>query len=105
MARGRMILTGPSGFVCFKVVGPLDASGAIRLKPRLLHAVEDGYRHLVLDSEFVPYIDSEGLKMLIEVMSRPGEPVQIEMVGANRSVSRVFSLTRLGDYFPVSVRP
>jgi anti-anti-sigma factor len=53
--------------------------------------------------KYVPYIDSDGLKLLIDVLGQPCDEIQIDVVNASRGVARTIAFSRLGDYFPLSV--
>jgi len=103
IVQRRVALAEPHDSRSFSIVGPLDDSAAHWLRYQLLCAVEDGHRRLSLDVEYVPYITPMGLSVLVEVMSQPGEPIEIELVRVNRAVAAVFSKTKLCEYFPISV--
>lgn len=54
----------PSAAV-FQVKGRIDASSTPELEKRVLHGLERGVRHLVLDFSELEYINSAGLRVLV----------------------------------------
>ena len=55
----------PDGKAVVHLVGGLDLQTAGAVKEHLASAVAQGYRHLVVDLDGVPYMDSSGLAALI----------------------------------------
>ena len=82
------------GTVSIALAGELDLAGASRLEARLEEIERDGPARLVVDLRRLVFIDSTGLRLLLqaaararergcELVLRPGEP----------SVQRVFEVT------------
>jgi anti-anti-sigma factor len=79
----------------------LVSSNPARVK--IMEALETGVRHITVDLEHVPFIDSAGLGMLIGVRqttrSRGGE---FKLVGVNPQIYPLFQITRLDVIFGIS---
>jgi anti-sigma B factor antagonist len=86
--------TEDDGAICISLAGELDLSGARQLEECLQDAEAKGPARLVVDLEHLAFIDSTGLRLLLqadararergcELVLRPGEP----------SVQRVFEVT------------
>jgi anti-sigma B factor antagonist len=85
------------------ISGDLDMTGTLRLEPRIDELIEDARLDLlVLDLGGVDFIDSVGLRLLVETHARTqnGEPrLAIVRVGGN--VRRIFQLAGYEGVLPV----
>jgi stage II sporulation protein AA (anti-sigma F factor antagonist) len=80
--------------VVLAVRGPLIGAEAGRLRKRIAKALEGGADWLVLDVSGVPFLDSQGLELLVDTterLIRAGKALRI--CGANEILAEVFDLT------------
>jgi anti-anti-sigma factor len=88
---------GPAAIV--SVRGELDASSAPDLAD-LCHSVhEDGARDLVIDLTDTSFLDSAGLRALIEVHRLFSAGGNLALSHASDPVRRLLEITGLDDYF------
>jgi anti-sigma B factor antagonist len=84
------------------VTGELDLFTAPDLKERLMAAIEDGARGLVVDLAQTTSIDSTALGVLVAAMKRlrlhGGE---LAVVCSDPEIVRTFEITGLDEVFPV----
>lgn len=83
-----------------KPVGPLCSDDAEALKTRTLDAWTKNLGRLVVDASAVPYVDSRGLEVLVEVadeLARGGQA--LKLCGANEVLREVFELTDVASGF------
>lgn len=80
--------------------GPLTQNDAERLKTQMLEVLAKSLGRLVLDASSVPFIDSRGLEVLVEVsqqLTQTGKALKI--AGINDVLREVFELTELTREF------
>ncbi len=85
------------------ISGDLDMAGTLRLEPRIDELIEDARLDLlVLDLGGVDFIDSVGLRLLVETHARTqaGGP-RLTIVRVGRNVGRVFRLVGYEGVLPV----
>jgi len=89
------VIATPNGW---KITGDIDANTVPALSDAFdgEHAARDG--GLVIDVEGVTFIDSSGLRVLLDLRSRV-EPAGVTLRAAPRSVRRLLELTGLSDSF------
>lgn len=86
----------PTTFV-LPVSGELDLAAAPVLRERLLAAITDGHRDVVLDLSGVTFVDSSGLSVIITAYKRvQAEGGRLRVVGASGLVRSVLDVTGLG---------
>ena len=81
-------------------IGPLTQNDAERLKTQMLEVRVKSLGRLVLDASSVPFIDSRGLEILVEVsqqLTQTGRALKI--AGINDVLREVFELTELTREF------
>ena len=84
------------------LVGELDSVAAGQLSESL-HYVDPRARGLVLDMSGVSFIDSSGLRTLIQARQMfPDDPSALTLRGAQTSTMRLLELTGLMDYFSLA---
>ena len=81
--------------------GPLDRWGCVRLRFRILGRIAKGCKKLLLDLKRVPYVDSDGVRLL-KWLREEWSDTAIELTNANRSVCRTLSLSHLDGVLSVS---
>ncbi len=82
------------------VNGEVDASSSAALRDGIKGALTGGYKKVVLDLTGVSFMDSAGLRVLIDTQAlgeNSGSSVKIE--AASDSVSRLLEMTALTDRF------
>ena len=90
--RGEAVVLAPAG--------PLIGTEADRLSKRIAKVLEAGAGALVLDVSAVPFIDSQGLEVLVDTtegLIRTGKALRI--CGANELLNEVFELTDVASLF------
>ena len=90
------------GAAIVAVTGEADLYTAPELKERLIETIEAGTVKLVVDFSETTFIDSTALGVLIGAMKRlaPKEG-QVSLVITDRSVRKVFEITKLDTLFPI----
>ncbi len=89
---------GPS----LSVVGEIDVFTAPSLADRLLELCDSGSSRVVVELEGVTFIDSTGLRVLIEADRRMRDvDGSLVLLRPSRAVSRLLELTALGDWLTV----
>jgi len=89
------VIATPNGW---KITGDIDANTVAALSEAFDgdHSATDG--GVVLDLEGVTFIDSSGLRVLLDLSSR-AQPGGVTLRSAPRSVRRLLELTGLSDTF------
>src|SRR5947209_8487284 len=83
-----------------KPKGPLTEPDAPGLKEELTHALSASLGRVVLDMSSIPFIDSRGLEVLVEVCEEMGESGQaLKLCAASKTVREVLELTELAPLF------
>jgi len=95
-ARGLLITSRREGTVTvFRLVGELDLASA----PDLIAALTDGAATpVVLDMAGVGFVDSTGVRVLLEAQAASPQRV-VALMAPSRAVTRVLDLTRLRGRF------
>lgn len=73
----------------------LDAHVAGEFRGQLLHYIDGGRRHLVLNLQRVSFVDSAGLSAMVSGVKRLGATGALRVCGAQPPVRSMFELTRL----------
>ena len=80
--------------------GPLLAAEAEQVKSTLLETASASLGRVVLDMEAIPFVDSRGLEVLVEVTEELSEGGQaLKLCAANKTVREVMELTELAPLF------
>ena len=80
--------------------GPLVETDAGVMRQRLLQTLHATLGRFVVDMSAIPYVDSKGLEVLVEVTEEMGRSGQaLRMCGANKTVREVLELTDLASLF------
>jgi anti-anti-sigma factor len=95
------ILEQVSGAVrVLKPRGPLSASDAEGFKSRALAVHASSLGRFVVDVSAVPFVDSRGLEVLVELTEELGQSGQaLKLCGCNETVREVLQLTDLAALF------
>lgn len=84
------------------VGGEVDLFTAPRLREQILKLIETGRHNIVVDLTSVGFMDSTGLGSLVGALKRVKErDGALVLVGTNRAVHRVLSITGLSEIFPM----
>jgi anti-anti-sigma factor len=85
------------------VVGEIDAASVGELELQLAEVLEDGVDELVLDFHGVTFLDSSGLRLLVDTANGLGSGVRctVRIVGATSAVRRVFDAAGLTHVFRI----
>ena len=86
--------------IILKPEGPLVELDAGVVKQRLLQTLNSTLGRFVVDMSAIPYVDSKGLEVLVDVTEEMGRSGQaLRMCGANKTVREVLELTDLASLF------
>ena len=81
--------------------GEFDIANAPHLEREITRFVESGGSRLVVDLRDLSFIDSTGLRIVLETRQRAADRgFELEIVRGPRQVQRVFELTGLEDRLP-----
>jgi anti-sigma B factor antagonist len=84
------------------VVGEVDMATTPQLRDELIGLVESDVRRLVLEVSGVPFLDSTGLGVLMEVHRRLRDNSgAVALVGARPALVRLLTITNLSRALPV----
>lgn len=84
----------------FKPRGPLCQADADLLKRTVSEASGASMGRVVIDASAIPYVDSRGLEVLVELSEDMGESGQtLKVCGANETLREVFDLTDIAGLF------
>ncbi len=83
-----------------KPIGPLCEEDADEVKTRTIEAATRNLGRVVVDASAVPYIDSRGLEVLVEVAEALAQGGQaLKLCGANEVLREVVELTDVATLF------
>ena len=83
-----------------KPMGALVAAEAEMAKNRLQEALTKSLGRVVLDASAIPFLDSAGLEVLVDVTEKLLESGRaLKVCGANETLREVFELTGWADAF------
>lgn len=77
----------------------LDAKLAVEFKTTMTSYIEKGNRTLVLNLTEVEFIDSSALGAIVSTLKLLGRDGDLLIAGAQETIARVFSLTRMDRVF------
>ncbi|HEX9727228.1 MAG TPA: STAS domain-containing protein [Gemmatimonadales bacterium] len=93
----------PKGVVIVGVDGQLIVSNRHELKQKVLDAVADGERKVLVDFAETGYIDSSGLGVLVSLSKRLREEGgELRLSGLNDDLRMLFELTKLDTLFNIT---
>ena len=93
----------PKGVVIVGVDGQLIVSNRHELKQKVLDAVADGERKVLVDFAETGYIDSSGLGVLVSLSKRLREEGgELRLSGLNDDLRMLFELTKLDTLFTIT---
>jgi anti-anti-sigma factor len=80
--------------------GALLEADADQVKSTLLQTASANLGRVVLDMEAIPFVDSRGLEVMVEVSEELSEGGQVlKLCGANKTVREVLEITELAAQF------
>jgi anti-sigma B factor antagonist len=95
-----------TALAAIKVIQPtdhIDIGNAFELKGSLQELLRQGHKRVVIDLASVQYIDSAGLSALMAVVHAfQGAGGAVRLCGPQPNVLKIFHLTRLDEYLPLS---
>ena len=84
------------------IVGEVDMATTPQLRDELIGLIDAGDQRLVLDVSGVPFLDSTGLGVLMEVHRRLRDNSgAVALVGARPALVRLLTITNLSRALPV----
>jgi anti-anti-sigma factor len=95
-APGNLVITSSveNGAACLALEGELDLAGAQQLEAHLDEAEREGSGRLIVDLRRLSFIDSTGLRLLLQADARARErDSQLVLRPGEPSVQRVFEVT------------
>jgi len=82
----------------------LDCSVAHDIKQEVVGLLDGGSEPVVVDLSKVEFIDSSGLGAIVALLKYAGRGRPFELAGLNRTVFKVFQLTRMTSVFEMRDR-
>ena len=82
------------------LAGELDLDGAQRVREALQRAETDNVRRIVLDLSDLEFIDSNGIRLILEADARSRSDGRLELIRGPGPVHRVFELTGIVERLP-----
>jgi anti-anti-sigma factor len=80
--------------------GPLALDDAARFKRRAEEALGKSLGRFVIDASSIPYIDSEGLEVLVDLSELLGQSGHaLKVCGTNETLREVFDLSDVASLF------
>jgi anti-sigma B factor antagonist len=80
--------------------GDIDVASAGQLRQELLAVIDAGARIVVLDARAVHFLDSSGLRVIVDVSDRlEADGGQLLIEGASAAMHRVLELTGLLEHY------
>lgn len=96
----------PRGVVVIGVDGQLIVGNRHELKQKVLEALEQGERKLLVDFSNTGYIDSSGLGALVSLSKKIRESGgELKLAGLNEDLMTLFELTKLDTLFTIVRSP
>lgn len=87
------------GLALIRITGELDACSAQHIEERMQQSLSPGYRQVVLDLRDLDFIDSTGIRLLVQVVTQKQDPSAVAVVCPRATVARraleLVGLTRL----------
>jgi anti-sigma B factor antagonist len=84
------------------LTGEVDVAASAQLRESLARLVASGARHLILDLRAVPFIDSNGLSVLLSVRHHlQGLHGTVALAGVNQHIRDILRVTQLTRVFPI----
>ena len=87
------------------LAGELDLDGAQRVSEALQRAEAANVRRIVLDLSQLEFIDSNGIRLILEADARSRADGRLKLIRGPRPVHRVFELTGTTDRLPFVDEP
>ncbi|MDP9329932.1 MAG: STAS domain-containing protein [Actinomycetota bacterium] len=104
-ARFSYSITSVPGTVRIQLIGEVDLEVEDQARAALDEAVDAAEGSLVVDLGGLAFLDSTGLRLLIELKERlDGHPPALSLVPGNASVQRVFEVTGVDKSFTFTPR-
>jgi len=94
------------GVVIVGIDGQLIVGNRHELKQRVLDALADGERKILVDFSATGYIDSSGLGVLVSLAKKMREEGgELRLAGLNEDLKTLFELTKLDTLFTIVDSP
>ncbi len=88
--------------IIFSLAGRLDSNTSPEFDKRILHAIERGFRHIVLDCRKLDYITSAGLRVVVKTAKKlKPEQGQIILCAMEDYVKEVFEIAGFDSFLPI----
>lgn len=88
-----------------RLIGELDLSTIDRFIGRVEERLGEGRDDVILDASALAFIDSTGVKALIDVARRLGEGRELVLMGPSAPVSRTLDLLSASSFPNLVIRP
>nr|CBH32110.1 putative tetR family transcriptional regulator [Streptomyces albaduncus] len=91
-----------NGWTVVEIDGDMDGHTSPMIRDALIELIDEGHRHFILDLNFVPFLDSMGLGMIVAVTKRiRGRDGSLRIVSASSRVLRIFDLSGMRQSYEV----
>lgn len=90
------------GHTLVEVAGEIDLESSDALREQLSELFDGGHHRLILDMQGVTFLDSSGLRALIDCLERAQrQDGFLRLAGMREHVVKVFQITRMTTVFPI----
>ena len=91
--------------IALRLIGELDLSTVDDLLGRVEHRLGEGRGDLVLDASALAFIDSTGVKALVDLARRLGGGRELVVVGPSPPAARTLELLSASSFPNLVIRP
>lgn len=86
----------------FSLAGRLDSSSSPEFDKRIIQAMENGFRYIILDCQKLDYITSAGLRVVVKTAKKlKPEEGQIILCAMADYVKEVFEIAGFDSFLPI----
>ena len=104
--RSKMLQTDPNQTQIVEIIGRLDNTHAAILAGHAEEALARGRPHLILDMSSVTFINSAGLRALMQIVRRAvAANGSLTIMNPSGPVEKVLGLVGLDTVFPITFDP
>ena len=97
-----IIETREQQITIFSLAGRLDSSSSPEFDKRIVLAMENGFRYIILDCQKLDYITSAGLRVVVKTAKKlKPEQGQIVLCAMADYVKEVFEIAGFDSFLPI----
>jgi anti-sigma B factor antagonist len=97
-----IIETRQQQITIFSLAGRLDSNSSPEFDKKITQAMENGFRHIILDCQKLDYITSAGLRVVVKTAKKlKPEQGQIILCAMADYVKEVFEIAGFDSFLPI----